>query len=564
MNSMSMIQLLIITILFWTSNVWAEETSQPRTTQKTSPILTSLAKIKSLREELRQLEQQSVKAQGEELESLYLQRNITNRNLLTELQEINLQLQSFKDREQELRDLLSPYQSEILSAGSSLRSDIRNTQRILKAQRRSLDTLTFDGLRAYKIENTEIDTNILLLNEYINMVTAMQFDASPSQKFIVEILPKRLKALASNVRLSVEKRNQLARTSKFNEPDVETQNKKLLVQEKLDFDTQGLHQMIPIAEQHNINVSEYHSLLVKSTGEISADLFDKEVILVLIEEWWLETKYYIRNNAINFVLKLFILLIILFGFKVLSSTVAHLIRKSVQSNKVHVSILMQNMLISMTSRLIFFLGILFALSQLGFSLGPILAGLGVAGFVVGFALQDVLSNFASGMMILFYRPYDVGDVVDAGGVFGTVQSMNLVSTTVLTFDNQTLIVPNSKIWGDVIKNVTAQKTRRVDMVFGISYSDDVNQAEVILNDIVSNHPKVLDDPQPTIKLHKLNDSSVDFIVRPWSLTADYWDVYWDITREVKTRFDKEGVTIPFPQRDIHLNAMATDKLKDLA
>jgi small conductance mechanosensitive channel len=130
--------------------------------------------------------------------------------------------------------------------------------------------------------------------------------------------------------------------------------------------------------------------------------------------------------------------------------------------------------------------------------------------------------------------------------------MNLVSTTVHTIDNQTLIIPNNKIWGDVIKNVTAQSERRVDMTFSISYGDDILQAEQVLSAIMDEHEKILSKPKPTVKLHKLGESSVDFVVRPWVKTDDYWDVYWDITREVKMRFDRESISIPYPQRDVHL------------
>jgi len=199
-----------------------------------------------------------------------------------------------------------------------------------------------------------------------------------------------------------------------------------------------------------------------------------------------------------------------------------------------------------------FVGLLVALSQLGVQVGPVLAGLGIAGFIVGFALQDTLSNFAAGMMILIYRPFDVGDAVEAGGVMGKVKAMNLVSTTITTWDNQKLVVPNSKIWGDVIRNITAEPNRRVDMSFGISYSDDIDHAERILSDIVRSHELVLAEPEPDIRLHTLGESSVDFIVRPWAMTSDYWTVYWDITRAVKQRFDAEGISIPFPQRDVHL------------
>ena len=138
------------------------------------------------------------------------------------------------------------------------------------------------------------------------------------------------------------------------------------------------------------------------------------------------------------------------------------------------------------------------------------------------------------------------------GVLGQVRTMNLVSTTIYTFDNQTLIIPNTKIWGDVIKNVTAQSERRVDMTFSISYGDDVPHAEEVLWAILDEHEKVLSKPEPKVKLHTLGEYSVDFIVRPWVRTEDYWDVYWDITREVKMRFERESISIPIPQRDVHL------------
>jgi small conductance mechanosensitive channel len=168
------------------------------------------------------------------------------------------------------------------------------------------------------------------------------------------------------------------------------------------------------------------------------------------------------------------------------------------------------------------------------------------------------------MLILLYRPYDVGDMIEAGGVLGKVSHMSLVNTTILTVDNQTLVLPNSKIWGDVIKNVTAQQQRRIDMVFGIGYGDDIPKAEKVLTDIVQSHSKVLDDPEPVVRLHTLNESSVDFIVRPWVKTEDYWDVYWDITRAVKMRFDEEDISIPFPQRDVHLFAGDKDALTAVA
>ena len=159
-----------------------------------------------------------------------------------------------------------------------------------------------------------------------------------------------------------------------------------------------------------------------------------------------------------------------------------------------------------------------------------LAGLGVAGFIIGFALQETLGNFAAGLMILFYRPFDEGDMVKAADVFGKVHKMSLVSTTILTIDNQTLIVPNGKIWGDVICNVTNENIRRVDLVFGVAYNANIPHVEAVLQKIIGNHDKILKDPEPVIKVHHLGDSSVNFVVCPWVLTEDYWTVHWDLTR----------------------------------
>jgi small conductance mechanosensitive channel len=199
------------------------------------------------------------------------------------------------------------------------------------------------------------------------------------------------------------------------------------------------------------------------------------------------------------------------------------------------------------------IGFVVALSALEVNIAPLLAAIGAAGFVIGLALQGTLSNFASGLLILFYRPFDVGDVIDAGGVSGIVDSVSLVSTHVRTFDNKMMIVPNNDIWGGTITNATASETRRVDMVFGIGYDDDVDIAKGILERIVSEHPLVLDDPAPVIQLNELGDSSVNFICRPWAKNTDYWKVYWDITRSVKQEFDRTGISIPFPQRDVHLH-----------
>jgi small conductance mechanosensitive channel len=297
------------------------------------------------------------------------------------------------------------------------------------------------------------------------------------------------------------------------------------------------------------DASEYRSLVLMVTGDVASQILDTGVMSSLARQWSKATWNWVSDNGLNMIFKIIVFVLIVVGFRALSLLMRRTIERAVSHG--HMSVLLRSMIASTVGNFVMAIGIMIAFSQMGISLGPLLAGLGVLGFIIGFALQDTLGNFAAGMMILIYRPYDVGDVITAAGATGKVDKMSLVNTIILTFDNQKLIVPNKQIWGDVIKNVTAQQVRRVDMTFSISYADDVEKAEKVLADIIEQHELTLDDPAPAVKLHTLNASSVDFIVRPWAKSEDYWDVYWDITREVKLRFGREGITIPFPQQDVH-------------
>ncbi len=204
-------------------------------------------------------------------------------------------------------------------------------------------------------------------------------------------------------------------------------------------------------------------------------------------------------------------------------------------------------------------GLMVVLAALGVDITPLFALVGGASFIVAFALQETLGNLAAGLMIMINRPFDEGDFVKIAGLGGKVKHVSVVSTTVATPDNQVIVIPNSKVWGDVITNVTASDKRRVDLVFGISYRDSIEKAQGILEEITANHPLVLDDPEPVIKVHELADSSVNFVVRPWVVTENYWDTYWDFQRKVKEAFDANGVSIPFPQRDLHVHVADSDE-----
>ncbi|MFW8600641.1 mechanosensitive ion channel domain-containing protein [Desulfobacterota bacterium M19] len=196
--------------------------------------------------------------------------------------------------------------------------------------------------------------------------------------------------------------------------------------------------------------------------------------------------------------------------------------------------------------------IIAAFGKLGIQTASFVAVLGAAGLAVGLALQGSLANFAAGVLLIIFKPYRVGDFIEGGGASGTVEEVQLFSTQLKTVDNKTIIIPNSKISSDNIVNYSAKPTRRVDMTFGVGYNDDIEQVKAIISGILAQDKRILPEPAPQIAVSELADSSVNFIVRPWVKSSDHWPVYFDITEAVKKKFDIEGISIPFPQRDIHL------------
>ncbi|SEF71674.1 mechanosensitive ion channel family protein [Marinobacterium lutimaris] len=218
---------------------------------------------------------------------------------------------------------------------------------------------------------------------------------------------------------------------------------------------------------------------------------------------------------------------------------------------------LDEMLINFVSSIISVLLLLFiivaALGQLGVDTTSLIALVGAAGLAVGLALQDSLKNFAAGVLLIIFRPFREGDFVEVAGIAGICEHISIFNTVMRTGDNREVIVPNGSIYSGVITNYSARDTRRVDMVFGISYDDDLRKAKEILMDIVKSDERVLADPAPVVVVAALADSSVNFNVRPWVKTADYWAVLWDVTEQVKLRFDEAGITIPYPQVQVHTN-----------
>ncbi len=398
----------------------------------------------------------------------------------------------------------------------------------------------------------KVDAIFSSLITYTSIATSLGLDAAEEQSFLIERLEENAANRSIFLGLAVEGVDTM-RAAAAALPSNEAVLSRLATAEaRVQVASRALLNVVALMDDVGLETSQYHQRLLMATGELTAEVLDVGVMAGLISEWTVLLAELAATKGPQLLFQLIIIVLILFGFSRLAGFAQTLARKALNSSKVRLSALLNDMIVATVRNLVVILGILIALSQVGVSLGPLLAGLGIAGFIIGFALQDTLSNFASGMLILIYRPFDVGDFVEAGGVMGTVSHMSIVNTTFKTIDNQVLTVPNNMIWSSVITNVTAQRTRRVDLKITVSYNDDLDKVEQVLNSIVESHDAILDEPAPAIKLHELGDSGVLFVVRPWVKTEDYWPTYWDLLRTIKDRFDAAGITIPFPQHDVHV------------
>jgi small conductance mechanosensitive channel len=387
---------------------------------------------------------------------------------------------------------------------------------------------------------------------HIQKMESFGLPSAAARDTLAVLLESRADELSGRLDLASLRISEFHQQLKDQPGDADLKVLQLAARKNLDINITSQTGLLATMDSMGLPTDQYRAQLVSLTQDIAAGLLDVKVAGRLLQKGWDGIRHWLVNKGPSFLVKLLLFLGIVVGGWFLAKLVSKAVEKSLQRANLNVSHLLKRMTVTFTKNTIIVVALVFGLAQLGFSLGPLLAGFGVVGFILGFAMQDSLSNLAAGMMILINRPYDVGDMVEISGVFGKVEHMSMVSTNILTVDNQKLVVPNSKIWGDVIKNVTDQRVRRVDMTFGISYTDDIPHAEQVLNDILEKSELVLESPEPVVRLHKLNDSSVDFVVRPWVKTTDYWDVYWEVTRAVKMRFDAEGISIPFPQRDVHI------------
>ncbi len=258
----------------------------------------------------------------------------------------------------------------------------------------------------------------------------------------------------------------------------------------------------------------------------------------------------IQTKGIDFAVNLITAILIFYIGKWIAGVIARALRTVMEKNDVDATLTsFVSNLVRMT--LLVFV-VIAAITKLGVPSAQFVAVVGAAGLAVGLALQGSLANFAAGVLIVLFRPYKVGDFVEAAGISGSIEQVQILTTILKTPDNKQIVVPNSQIMSSIITNYSANPTRRVDMVVGVSYSDDLDKVKAILEELVAADDRILKDPACTIAVSELADSSVNFVLRPWVNAADYWGVKFDLTETIKKRFDDEGISIPFPQQDVHL------------
>ncbi|MGF1693154.1 mechanosensitive ion channel domain-containing protein [Photobacterium kagoshimensis] len=546
-------RLLCILLVTFSSWVWAnvEEASSNPPQQPAA-----IAQIKSLNVELKELLNESKSSKG-------AAQNVVSLQLINKNEELREVIANLVARSKQNDDAVKPYHAFVLDQVNTqvkfIQEAITFLTKKVTSDEQALDSLGDEQklLTQKKVQEIRSYIQRLLSQQWVNYhwLADLGVDTSKQKSTLVKNIEHKLEFLSASLTFNSQQEQTLNKQLKA-ATDSEKGSLQLLhilSERQLTSDLANMQAFIKLADQMSVDTADYKKQIFEQTGNVTNDLLNVAVLLSIVRNNLEDLSHWVVDNAPQMLFKLFVFIIIIAVFRVLKNITSKMVKKAVSSPNLRMSQLMQEFFVSMSGKGVFCIGLLIALSQIGLDLTPILTGFGVAGVIIGFALQDTLSNFASGMMLLIYRPFDVGDFVEAGGVSGKVSHMSLVSTTIKTFDNQILIVPNSKIWGDTIKNVTHERVRRVDMVFGIGYSDDLELAEKVFNDIIDDHPMVLRQPEKTIKLHTLNTSSVDYIVRPWVKTEDYWDVYWDVTREVKRRFDEVGLSIPFPQQDVHLH-----------
>jgi small conductance mechanosensitive channel len=317
-----------------------------------------------------------------------------------------------------------------------------------------------------------------------------------------------------------------------------------VAEQRVDGTVASVRRSADMLDRRGVETSQYRRIVIEATGQVTVDILDPKVLGGLLSDMAAGVRDWIGIHGST----VFVRLLIIVGVILIMRLAFRIGWRTIQkSGRVKLPRLMSDMLAGMVGPVATILGLLVALSFLGVNLGTLVAGVGVAGIIVGLALQDSMSNLAAGLFILIYRPYDVEDTVRAGGIVGTVRAMGLANTTVVTFDNRVLFVPNRKIWSEVIENRSTEQTRRVETTVRISYHADLDGAVDLLKDIARTHEKILEDPAPSAFVSELADSWIEVCVYCWVATEDWWPVTTELPRLIRLRFQAESIEVPYPR-----------------
>ena len=391
-----------------------------------------------------------------------------------------------------------------------------------------------------------------LSTEQVLLLEALEIDETSLREKVVRTLTYFGEEMMGLIHLHQHGLKMLAARQATDGTDADLIQAARFESERLQLSVTRLRGVVAQLDRLGGDTLEMRRTLIEERGSLALSLVDTDIASVLYAEMTAKFKDWLANRGASTLLSVLLFVAILIVARWLARLTRRVTERALRHSDQSVSQLLKEMLISISGTIVFLVGALVALSQVGVSVTPMIAGLGVVGFIVGFALQDTLSNFAAGAMILAYRPFDTGDFISAADVEGEVRKMNLVNTTIVTIDNRVLIIPNSKIWGGVIMNFTGQHLRRTDVIYSVSYSDDLDHVQRVLEELIASDERFLTEPAPIVRVKQFSDSSIDFLVRAYAKTGEYWETLWALNKAVKQRFDAEGITIPFPQRDVHL------------
>lgn len=432
----------------------------------------------------------------------------------------------------------------------------------LLALSRSADAAS--GAERVRIEADLSERSDRLLEAYEFVIDEMLaaeragIDASTQRAFLVKRIPPAAEGLVTRVQVAGKAQASTGARLSRDPSNAELRYAFEAAEERLRRASRGLATAILMMDRLHLPNQDLRVAMISSTGKLTTDVFNLGVLLGLVKAQWAKLLELVSGKAWSWFFQLVLILATWIVFRAISKMVERAVGRAVRYSRF--SALMRGTMVSLAANVVMVIGFVVILTQLGVQIAPLLAGFGIAGVVVGFAMQNTLSNFAAGGMILASRPFDLGDEIEVAGVLGVVRRMSLVSTTILTGDNQTLILPNNTVWGGVIRNRSTQPERRLDLTFGIAHDNDVGKAERVLGEIVAGIEAVRKEPAPLVQIDRLTDVAVVFLVRVWTTKEQYSSVQWDLTRAVKTRFDQEGIRFPLPRLEVLRDSQSAEKV----